>query len=97
MGLLEQQIQLLRSHGVDYWADWLEEALERCRRFDTYGLTRILGAYGGMGSLSDLIICVYNGHRIEREDEEEVNKRFMELHGQIYGLASELLKEADSK
>lgn len=92
---LEQLIAFLRFYNEMGWADYFEGPLERCRRFETGGLTRILGAYGGMDSLNDVVICQANGHRIEKNEENEANAHFWQLISEVNGLARRLLEDAN--
>lgn len=98
IALLEEQVALLRLHRVEGWANLLEPYIERCRKFDTYGLIHVLGfaASGGMGSLNDLVISAFNGHQIDPKDEEKVNRRFCDLNRHICEQARRLLDEANS-
>lgn len=43
---------LLNRVGEDHWSSWMATAYAELRSLDAYGLTRLLEAYGGMGSLS---------------------------------------------
>ncbi|SEJ88862.1 hypothetical protein SAMN05660742_1225 [Propionispira arboris] len=45
---------------VHYWAKWIEKDLDECE--NEKSVHHHISAYGGMGSLSDLIICTQNGH-----------------------------------
>lgn len=46
----------LATHDESFWADWLAESRRQILAHDGYGLTHLLGAYGGMGSFLDLQI-----------------------------------------
>jgi len=39
--LLTDLIQILHAHNIEFWAARFEDALERCQRFDPYGLVKI--------------------------------------------------------
>ena len=45
----------LRSLNHAYWADWVTESVRRLRSSDFSGITHLLNAYGGMGSINDLL------------------------------------------
>ena len=53
--LLEQAISILDplDLGKDQWANWFRADAERLRQGDLGGAKSVLGAYGGMCSLSD--------------------------------------------
>ena len=49
--------ELLRSHGEDRWARWLDLDAQRIASGDFYGVEHLLRAFGGMGSLSDVTLA----------------------------------------
>jgi hypothetical protein len=57
---------------------------------DVNGLSHILRAYGGMGSLNDLVIHPLNGHDLPAQDIEGVNSRLSVLRSRLYGAATQL-------
>lgn len=52
------------------------------------------GAYGGMGSFNDLILCSANGHNVPEETDREVNDRLDFLRSRLYELACEVRRTA---
>jgi hypothetical protein len=60
---------------------------------DGYGLQHLLGAYGGMGSFSDLLIHPANGHPIDSRDVDAVNNYLRTLGAAVWSRASALLRE----
>ncbi len=82
---LEELIQLTRDQNETYWSSYLEDAAERCRRFNPYGLVRIQNAFGGMGSLND-----------RNYPDIKTNELFDKLIHQIYDLSKELLAETEA-
>ena len=46
-------------------------------------IQHVLGAFGGMGSLNDLLILGANGQTVRHEEESAVNKRLDGLRGAI--------------
>lgn len=85
---LDRAAKLLRSHGVDFWADWLEGDLARLVWNHPTAIPHLRSAFGGMGSLTDVSIDPRNGHRIAPDDVERVNGRLQRLTAQIYMLVS---------
>ena len=78
--LLDEAVPLLRQHpGGDHWADWMSKAAARIRKSDFEGILGVLGAYGGMGSFTDLIL----DDTLDRLREE------------IYTLADQIRREAE--
>lgn len=81
---------LLERHGARRWAAWIRKDVAAIRRGEGRGVDHFLSAFGGMGSLNDLIICPENGHRIARDDVERVNRRLAEARSRAHALASAL-------
>jgi hypothetical protein len=97
MQVLEAIEGLLRTHGENFWAEWIDSADMRLRNSDAYGLDELVSFYDGIGSLNDLIICPENGHVIRREDEEQVNAHLKDLLEEASSLAHKLQqRHADS-
>ena len=53
--LLREIEALLSKHGQDHGAREVNLCLRSIERSDAYGLHRFLGAFGGMGSLNDVV------------------------------------------
>ena len=79
--------ELLRSYGRQHWADWLAQDREHIQRGDAYGIDHLLRAYGGMGSLNDVLIHPVNGDDIALKDVDAVNARIRELRSRVYDAA----------
>ncbi len=62
---IESLVLLLGSAGETHWNNWLQTDLRRLRSGDTYALQHLLQAFGGMGSLNDLVIHPLNGHVLD--------------------------------
>ncbi|WP_202805926.1 DUF6966 domain-containing protein, partial [Actinopolymorpha alba] len=73
--LLDEAVGLLEKHGESHWASWLATSRRRIAAGDTYGLDHLLSAFGGMGSLNDLLVLRVNGHEINEAQEGAVNTR----------------------
>jgi hypothetical protein len=93
--LLEEMIPLLRSYNMTHWPGWLESGLRSLRDGDPDGADHLLMAYGGMGSFNDLIICPENGHDIDRDAIEPVNRRLDELRAKSYVLARRISRDVN--
>ena len=81
---------LLGSVGETHWTNWLQTDLRRLRSGDTYALPHLLQAFGGMGSLNDLVVHPLNGHVVDEHKAAQINDRLRDLRGDIYRLANEL-------
>ncbi len=92
---LVETVALLRRYDVSWWADWLDRDRVHVQRGDAYGLDHILQAFGGMGSLNDVVIHPVNGNPIAAEDVGPVNRRLGELTSQIYAAATWLRHRLD--
>lgn len=79
--------RLLREHAVHEWADKIAQSNRRLAAGDYSGVSSLLGAYGGMGSLNDLWLCPENGHRIEQAAVESTNERLGALRTSAFELA----------
>lgn len=90
MAALAELAGLLRTYDVTHWAAWIEHDGELIGRGDDEGVRHFLGAFGGMGSLNDLIIHPVNGHPIQADRVDEVNERLRRLTSEAYGLATAL-------
>jgi hypothetical protein len=91
--LIDEAQQLLRKHGEEAWANWLEEGCSRIRDRDFTGVQHILSGFGGMGSFNDLYICPTNHHAIEERNVDRVNNKLRALSSEIYKLARDLRDE----
>ncbi|EWT02010.1 hypothetical protein N865_20315 [Intrasporangium oryzae NRRL B-24470] len=87
-GVLAEAIALLRAHGEDHWARALAGHLHRLSGGGE-GLD-LLGAFGGMGSLNDLVIHPVNGHRIDESEIGVVNADFARLRSEMWDLLGAL-------
>ena len=59
--MLDQAEALFRSYGQVRCAEWLTKDARLIRSLDGYGLEHLLSAYGGMGSLNDVVLQRSNG------------------------------------
>lgn len=83
---LEQSLRelntLLASVGETFWAQWTARAADRIAAGGDPGDVR--GAFGGMGSLNDLVIHPANGHSVPEDQVAGANRRLDELRERIY-------------
>ncbi|MDF1595825.1 MAG: hypothetical protein P1T08_06990 [Acidimicrobiia bacterium] len=86
---------LLRSFGEDVWAQWVERDVERIRAGDQYGVDHLLTAFGGMGSLSDLLIHPANGHDVEAADVLSANNQLTDLRARTAETARAIQRKSD--
>lgn len=91
--LLEAAQSLLARYGEKHWSNWLEKNARLIKNLDLYGVEQILTAYGGMGSINDLVIHPINGHQIKESEINSANEDFESLRTKIYSLAKKLATE----
>ncbi|SDT70703.1 hypothetical protein [Jiangella sp. DSM 45060] len=85
--LLGEAVTLLERYGETRWASLLSASKRELLAGDAHGLLRLQNAFGGMGSLNDLLIMEANGHPVQRDDERNVNERLTALRSEISQLA----------
>jgi hypothetical protein len=83
-------ISLLGESGADPWADRVARGLQLIESGDRYGLDQILALYGGMGSLSDLVIHPMKHHPIPERRVDDVNERLNALRATLFSTARAL-------
>lgn len=76
---------LLEAVGDEHWAKWIQEDIDKWR--ETRDVSHHLSAYGGMGSLNDVILCSTNGHNVTKTQEPFVQSLFEWLRSVCYYLA----------
>jgi hypothetical protein len=81
---LDQASSLLEHHGETHWATWLRADRNRINDGDRYGLDHVLQAFGGMGSLTDLVFHPINGNAADQDVGERDTERLRELTGIVY-------------
>ncbi|NGY04733.1 DUF6966 domain-containing protein [Solimonas terrae] len=91
--VIEEAAALMRSVGEDHWAGWLEKDARWIRASDFYGVQHFYSAFGGMGSITDLVIHPLNKHRVAESEISAVNDRLQYLLGRGYELAQEVRRE----
>jgi hypothetical protein len=79
-------VGLLDAHSMTHWSDWLARDAMRVRAGDDDGLAHFLSAFGGMGSLNDVLLRSRSDH-----------DRFYALSEDAWTLASTLQREEASK
>jgi hypothetical protein len=79
---LDDGASLLQKHALAQWADWLRKDSAFIRKGDFYGIEHLLAAFGGMGSISDLVL-----------PDPQDDARFRSLRSSIYAQAEALRRE----
>ena len=90
--ILSELVALLEADGNSHWSKWMSSAKERISKGDSWGIQKLLGAYGGMGSFNDLIVgqSMNNGKFEWKPNAEIQNDRLDALRSEAFDLAVEL-------
>jgi hypothetical protein len=83
-------IEFLRTYDRNSWADRFEESLADIENGESRGTARLIGLFGGMGSVNDIWISAGNGDRIGAANEGSVNQRLRGLLGDVYEPANQI-------
>ena len=86
---LKELSAVLHELDQDHWARWMTECARRLRQSEFSGITHLLGAYGGMGSVSDILPQLVG----ETSDPRVTQARH--LRSDVWQLADEIRREAE--
>lgn len=86
---------LLTTYGELRWAELVRRNADLIQRGQRNGVDSMLSAFGGMGSLSDVVIHPINGHQVEDDRIVPVNSELDRLRGDLYSHASALNRLLD--
>ncbi|MCS3840323.1 hypothetical protein HNR03_004947 [Pseudomonas sp. JAI111] len=88
--VLDQLVFVLQSDGDTHWSFWMHKARARLLASDFSGIAYLLSAYGGMGSLNDLILgqSYEDGVLFWKPGHVELNEKFIELRNRAEQLAN---------
>ncbi len=92
---LEALVALLRSSGEDFWADWIATDRAAIAAADRNALSHFLSAFGGMGSLNDVVLRTQQGRVVRGQARRALEKQFAELTEAAYADARAILKGLD--
>ena len=95
IGAATELAEFLRSFGEDGWADWVDRDVARIRAGDRYGVDHLLTAFGGMGSLSDLLIHPVNGYDVQMADVPSANNQLTDLRARTAEPARAIQRKLD--
>lgn len=56
IGVLDELATVLERDGNTHWGGWMRKARARLLNSDYSGIEYLLSAYGGMGSLNDVVL-----------------------------------------
>lgn len=87
--------EILKKYEFAQWEAWVRRDVGRIVDGDYEGVVSLLTAFGGMGSLSDVLVHPMNGHDIEPGDIDRVNAELAEARGDLYVAATDLKRLLD--
>jgi hypothetical protein len=91
--VLGEMAALLQARGRTHWAEWVGEARRRLEAGDASGLDHLLSAYGGMGSLNDVVFHPRNGDNLGEAELARTNTELERLRSTAYELATARRRE----
>ena len=91
---LEACANLLRSCSESHWAKWLEKSVAYLKKGQFRGIEHFEGAFGGMGSINDLVLTPINGHILKESDADTYNNKMREHFDKAHNLIKEIRKNA---
>ncbi|MBV7574618.1 hypothetical protein KW846_18090 [Pseudomonas sp. PDM32] len=88
--ILAQLAIVLESDGDTHWSFWMRKARALLLDSDYSGIEYLLSAYGGMGSLNDLILgqSYVDGVLSWKPGHVELNEKFTELRNNAQQFAN---------
>lgn len=89
IGVLAELAFVLENDGNAHWCGWMRKARTRLLNSDYSGIEYLLSAYGGMGSLNDVVlgqICK-DGVFEWKPGHIELNEKFAALSSKAWELA----------
>ena len=90
---MDRLATLLSAYGETHWAEWIRRDSEKLGRHQLHGLESLLSAFGGMGSLNDVVIHPVNGHPIGPDSIDRVNDELGALRSAVFSDAAALRRE----
>ncbi len=89
-------VELLQHVGEERWADRLQGTVTRLDAFERRAFEHVLGAFGGMGSFTDLVLHPMNGHDLGDSEIDVTNERLERLRSAIYRTANDLRRDLEN-
>ncbi len=89
--VVEEAESILRKHEMIGWADWLSTDVKCLRNGDTDSIRHLLSAFGGMGSLNDVVLAKANPDLTSKPIVLPDNDRLSFLLSEIHRLALQSL------
>ncbi|WCH21106.1 DUF6966 domain-containing protein [Aeromonas salmonicida] len=90
---MNEAIELLQSVKEKHWITWLAYDAALIEKQDFRGIEHLLSAFGGMGSINDLVIHPINGHEVQDSTVDKTNRMLQKILGEIWSLAKQLYND----
>jgi hypothetical protein len=97
MQVLRKLRDLLAAHGRDQWVYGVATSLKEIEQDDAHGVSRFLGLFGGMGSISDVLFHQLNGDVGTADDLRRDNDLLSRLRSRGYELAHDRRSERNRR
>jgi Domain of unknown function (DUF6966) len=92
---LDRLAAFLADHGEERWAAWVATDARRVRDGDRRGVSHFLQAFGGMGSLNDLVFAPVNENARSEAEGHRLTGELRRMTADAYRQASELRASAE--
>lgn len=93
--VLDQLVAVLSGDGNGHWSKWMRTAAARLRNHDASGISYLLSAYGGMGSLNGVVLGYHSvgGQLQQKPGSGDLNVRFQALRDRAWELADSIQRD----
>jgi len=91
---LEACANMLKECSEIHWGLWLEECASLLKTGNFRGIEKFEGAFGGMGSINDLILHPINKHNISESEVQKYNERLQKHLDRCLNLTNEIRQNA---
>lgn len=92
---LDDLVRILRRGGEDRWADWITADPVGIAGGDRNALHHFLAAFGGMGSLNDVVLRSQDGRVLDSAERRTVEEHFSEVKDAAWTAARSILRALD--
>lgn len=95
--VLQEMAEILAANARPEWAQWIKRATIQLLNSDYHGVETVLAAYGGMGSLNDVVLAqITAGPLSVSAIGASADEVFADLRDEAWRLANEI-KQGQTK
>ena len=87
---MDELSRLLENVGENRWGNRVREARSFLSASNYQGIEAAKAWFGTVGTLNDLVIHPINGHKVSKENLEQVNSKVRELSSNILNLVRDI-------